>query len=117
LASTQNKGVSTVDAARNQLIIWLGSKAGLPDFSWHNIPKWGKIYQIATKLPKGHKIYQMAVVYSKSPLNTPTFSIQRPSNIYPNWDFWFENIPSGNPDRRYATHGVPVYMCSVQNCQ
>jgi hypothetical protein len=18
-------------------------------------------------------------------------------NIYPNWDFWFENIPSGNP--------------------
>jgi hypothetical protein len=26
-----------------------------------------------------------------------TFSISRPSKIYPNWDFWFENIPSGNP--------------------
>jgi hypothetical protein len=21
-----------------------------------------------------------------------------PSKFYPNWDFWFENIPSGNPD-------------------
>jgi hypothetical protein len=20
------------------------------------------------------------------------------SKIYPNWHFWFENIPSGNPD-------------------
>jgi hypothetical protein len=27
-----------------------------------------------------------------------TFSIPRPSKIYPNWDFGFENKPSGNPD-------------------
>jgi hypothetical protein len=27
----------------------------------------------------------------------PTPSTARPSKIYPNWDFWFENIPSGNP--------------------
>jgi hypothetical protein len=27
-----------------------------------------------------------------------TFSHLRPSKIYPNWDFWFENKPSGNPD-------------------
>jgi hypothetical protein len=27
-----------------------------------------------------------------------TFSNLRPSKIYPNWDFWFENKPSGNPD-------------------
>jgi hypothetical protein len=26
-----------------------------------------------------------------------TCLIARPSKIYPNWDFWFENIPSGNP--------------------
>jgi hypothetical protein len=26
-----------------------------------------------------------------------TSSIARPSKIYPNWYFWFENIPSGNP--------------------
>jgi hypothetical protein len=25
------------------------------------------------------------------------FSIPRPSKIYPTWDFWFENKPSGNP--------------------
>jgi hypothetical protein len=26
-----------------------------------------------------------------------TFSIARPFKVYPIWDFWFENIPSGNP--------------------
>jgi hypothetical protein len=25
------------------------------------------------------------------------FFISWPSKIYPNFDFWFENIPSGNP--------------------
>jgi hypothetical protein len=38
----------------------------------------------------------MAVIYSKWPKNVPTFSIPRPSKIYPNWDFWFDNKPSGN---------------------
>jgi hypothetical protein len=27
-----------------------------------------------------------------------TFSNVRLSTFYPNWDFWFENTPSGNPD-------------------
>jgi hypothetical protein len=27
----------------------------------------------------------------------PTFSIARPTKIYPNWYFWFENKSSGNP--------------------
>jgi hypothetical protein len=35
---------------------------------------------------------------TKWPLNIPTSSIARPSKIYPNWSFWFENIPSGNPE-------------------
>jgi hypothetical protein len=58
----------------------------------------GKIYQMTTnytKLPhimiNGHKISQMIIKKIK------TFSIPRPSNIYPNWDFWFEYKPSGNP--------------------
>jgi hypothetical protein len=38
----------------------------------------------------------MAVIYSKRPKNLPTFSISRLSKIYPDRDFWFENIPSGN---------------------
>jgi hypothetical protein len=45
-----------------------------------------KIYQMAIKKPNGHKIYQMGIKYS----------IARPFKIYPNWDFWFENIPSSN---------------------
>jgi hypothetical protein len=44
-----------------QKFIWLLSRAGLPDFSRHNIPKQVKIYQIATKLPNGHKMYQMGI--------------------------------------------------------
>jgi protoporphyrinogen oxidase len=42
--------------------------AGLPDFSWYNIPKREKIYQITIRyskmdknIPEGHKIYQIAV--------------------------------------------------------
>jgi hypothetical protein len=41
-----------------------------------NIPTSHKIY------PNGHKIDQTAIFLGK---------------IYPKWDFWFENMPSGNP--------------------
>jgi hypothetical protein len=75
------------------------SGAGLPDFSWRNIPKRGEIYQITTTLPNGHRIYQRNVKYSKWPWNIPAFSMLRPSKIYPSWYFWFENKPSGNPGR------------------
>jgi hypothetical protein len=30
----------------------------------------------------------------------PRFSKARPSKIYPNYNFWFENKPSGNPVER-----------------
>jgi hypothetical protein len=67
-----------------------------------NIPKRGKIYQNATNLPNGHKMYQKAVIYSKWPKIYQPFQVPRPkprpSKIYPNWDSWFENMPSGNPD-------------------
>jgi hypothetical protein len=39
----------------------------------------------------------MAVIHSKRPNNVITIPIPRSSKICPNWDFWFENIPSGNP--------------------
>jgi hypothetical protein len=38
----------------------------------------------------------MAKKYSKWSYNILPFSIPRPSKIDPNWDFWFENKPSGN---------------------
>jgi hypothetical protein len=46
---------------------------GLPDFYRRNIPKQGKIYQVATKSPNGHKMYKMAVLNSKWPKNIPIF--------------------------------------------
>jgi hypothetical protein len=54
--------------------------------------------QIATKLPNGLNILiPNDCNYYKCPKNIPTFSIPRPFKIYQNWDFWFDNIPSGNP--------------------
>jgi hypothetical protein len=37
--------------------VTFGSSPGLPDFSWHNLPKRGQIYQITSTLPNGHKIH------------------------------------------------------------
>jgi hypothetical protein len=54
----------------------------------------GKIFQMTTNC---HKLYQIAIKYSKLSQNIKTFSIPRPSKMCPNWDFWFENKPSGNP--------------------
>jgi hypothetical protein len=45
------------------------SSAGVPDFSWYVIPKTEKGTKATQKVPN-----------------------------YPNWDFWFENKPSGNHD-------------------
>jgi hypothetical protein len=38
-------------------------------------------------MPNDRKIFQL------------TFFLPRRSKIYPNWDFWYENILSGNPGR------------------
>jgi hypothetical protein len=48
-------------------------RAGLPDFSWHNIPKRLKIYQIATKIPNDHNIFPMAreYIYQLFPFQGP----------------------------------------------
>jgi hypothetical protein len=50
----------------------------------------GTTYQDGKNIPNNHKIYKMAI-------NIPTSSIARPSKMYPNWYFWFGNMPSGNP--------------------
>jgi hypothetical protein len=42
-------------------------------------------------------MYHSTTKCTKLPQHVPTFAIPRPSKIYPNSDFWFENIPSGNP--------------------
>jgi hypothetical protein len=61
---------------------------GLPNFSWNNIPKRGKIYQMTTKLPNAHNVYQMGQE-SQVLQNTPKFG------------FWYVKKPSGNPAVQY----------------
>jgi hypothetical protein len=82
-------------------ILQLASRPGLPDFSCHICTyflKRVKLFQIDTKLPIGHKIYiPNGRNLSQMAIKIPTFSISRPSKIYPNWNCWSENIPSGHP--------------------
>jgi hypothetical protein len=47
----------------------------------------------------GRKINQVAMKYTN-------IFYSRPSKIFPNWDFWFENMPSGN--------GNPETKCLVK---
>jgi hypothetical protein len=72
---------------------------GLPDFSWYKIPKRENIYPFTENY-----LYQMSKIYNKSPYNGLSvhkicqhLTLQDPSKIYPNLDFWFKNKPSGNP--------------------
>jgi hypothetical protein len=38
----------------------------------------------------------------------------RPSKIFPNWDYWFENKPSGSPGRReFLFFGAAVVVVVV----
>jgi hypothetical protein len=67
-------------------------------FSLAQLTKMVKMYQITQKYTKqqynisnGRKIDQMFIKY------TNIFHCKTLQNL-PNLDFWFENIPSGNPD-------------------
>jgi hypothetical protein len=54
----------------------------------------------------------MSIKYDKRPSVHKTSSIARPSKIYPNLDFWFENKPSGNPAENRTSHiYVFFYFC------
>jgi hypothetical protein len=61
----------------------LDMAAGLPDFSWYNIPKRVKMYQNLGNIPNGHKVCQMAgnwpnghEIYRHLPLLYPPKSTQ-----------------------------------------
>jgi hypothetical protein len=47
----------------------------------------------------------MVIKFTEWIYNIPTSSIVRPSKIYPNLDFLFENIPSGNPESNHDECG------------
>jgi hypothetical protein len=61
--------------------------------------------KIGENIPNNQQIYQMAINYNKGPKNRPNghkiyqpLPLQAHIKIYPNRYFWFENIPSGNPE-------------------
>jgi hypothetical protein len=49
-------------------------------------------------VPNGHTISQISIKHFKWLEKISTFANLRPSKSFPNWDFGFENKPSGNPD-------------------
>jgi hypothetical protein len=69
-------------------------RPGLPDFYRCKIQKRGKYTKRPQSIPIGHKIYQMAVNYSKWTCSNLLHFLALEN--YPNWEFWYENIPSGN---------------------
>jgi hypothetical protein len=79
--------------------IWqCACKIGLPDFPLVQYTKTGKMHQTTTKY-----LYKMVIPYIKynkiyrTPVKHIKNSNLRPSKIYQNWNFWYENVPSGNP--------------------
>jgi hypothetical protein len=98
----------------------LVSKTGLPDFSLSKHTKMGKIYQRTTKYTKRTYVctlYQFALKCAKWSQNIQTVSSQRPSKIYPNRDFWFENKPSGKPGRKPQKTSVTLWAISIPEIQ
>jgi hypothetical protein len=103
----------------------------LPDFSWYNVPKWGKYTELPQNVPNCRKMYQIAVKYTKLPQNVPkgsqmaisytyrhfSFHAAPPKYVYPNLAFWYANKPSGNPNLVFSitTHLTPR-MAYLANC-
>jgi hypothetical protein len=63
---------------------------------FRNIPKRQNYTKWPQNVPNGHKIYRSAVNLTKRPLKNPSIFHCKAFQIYPNWGFWLENIPSGN---------------------
>jgi hypothetical protein len=64
----------------------------------------GATYPNGENIPKGGKLYQIAIKCTKRPENClnghiiyPHFQLQDPAKFTQIRIFWFENIPSGNP--------------------
>jgi hypothetical protein len=90
---------------------------GLPDFSWYVIPKPYKSTKCTQNVPNGHELSQMSLKYSKWPSNILTISNLRPYKIFPNWDFWFENKPSGNPGLNSVPDWTAAWFQSLPNVE
>jgi hypothetical protein len=59
--NSMSVGCRDGDASMHRFVFYSVAGAGLPDFSWFNIPKRNKIYPMAKNTPNGYKIHQMTV--------------------------------------------------------
>jgi hypothetical protein len=68
------------------------SRPGLPDFSWYKIPKREKYAKLPRTIPNVHNFYvtkdRKMDQSSVHKIYIPTSSLARPSQIYPNLDFF-----------------------------
>jgi hypothetical protein len=79
------------------------SHSGLPDVSFLIFQNGGKY----TKFPLNN---QMAVKYTYlMTIGYTNFFNSKRFKIYPNWNFWFENRPSGNPGLIIFTQFRSIY--------
>jgi hypothetical protein len=90
------------------------SGAGLPDFSFNNIPKQEKICQISTKYAKwsknmlnDYKMDQLAIKYIYVPTSSITYNTLQ--NLL-ELGYWFETMPSGNPVQELRICGVTLLL-------
>jgi hypothetical protein len=88
-----------VDSLGNSKSVFCGASQGCQIFLGTTYQNRENIPKQPQNIPNGHKIYAIAVKYvDQVDIEfTNIFFIARQSKISPNWDFWFENIPSGNP--------------------
>jgi hypothetical protein len=65
------------------------------------IPNYHQITKLPLSIPNDRKLFQMTIKY------TSIFHYKA-LQIYPNWDFWLENKPSGSPG--FDPQGSPSVM-------
>jgi hypothetical protein len=53
----------------------------------------GKYAKLSQNIPNAHK----SISNGRKKQMSIKYTLQRPSKIYQNCEFWSENIPSGNP--------------------
>jgi hypothetical protein len=94
-------------ANRTERIIW----SELPDFLRTTYQNGKKINQMTLKFSKWPKSIANCRIIDRMAIKYTTSSFVNPSKIYPNWDFWFEKMPPGNPNLVKRKHNIwATYM-------
>jgi hypothetical protein len=102
ISESSNRGerYRFAEEGRNQFYLKIedGYEQGCQIVLGATYQNWETYTKNTTKYSSIGDLNQMAITYTKLPyVQMPKFSIASRSEIYEYWDFWYENIPSGNP--------------------